>query len=223
MHLNFLFDFPSFPPSPRLAAALLAARQWRAIAWAAGGTLVLHALTTLPVGLDYWRGFFETLSWRGEICASLPKCSDGMVTWFAALQAAGLPYHSALTGQGIATALAAAAVGWAWYAPRPFAGRAAALLLAILLATPYALFYELALPAAGLVYALDAGLARSITARAVFATVWIAPLLLFVMPARLFMPGVTLALTAALAIAIFSGCTSAGIAPRRLDGRREQR
>jgi alpha-1,2-mannosyltransferase len=144
---------------PHLAAlipiALIAGRYWKTLAGAvvSGGVL---ALATLPVmGWRIWDAFLNNLplaEWMIEHgAAPLYK----MPTTFIGMLLTGAGYPTAYVLQGIVTLVALGALVWAWSRNTAFPLKASVLTLAILLATPYAFEYDLAilaLPLAWLVW-----------------------------------------------------------------------
>jgi len=128
--------------------ALLAARQWRALAWMLG-TIVVASLASLALfGLDFWLAFF-----RAAQEASSPSVSEHlyqqmfmqMTTPMAAIRMLG--FSQGLAG-AVQFAVTALAVGVVWIAFRrhgPSDARTAVLATSTLLASPYTLNYDLLL------------------------------------------------------------------------------
>jgi hypothetical protein len=124
--------------------ALVAGRRWRAL----GGMLTVAASLILAslwaFGPDTWTAFSKSLS-------GVVLYADQQVLWrkmptiYAAARLAGAGFAGAMTLQGCAAAAAGAAVIWVWARGAPLALRAAVLTLGLLLATPYAFEYDLAL------------------------------------------------------------------------------
>lgn len=191
---------------------LIAGRQWTAFAVAAAGTLAIAAATTAVFGPDYWLHFFAGLE------AASGKLSGGtlpyprMITWYGFLRCAGLGHDVAIAGQVAASALVMVAVGALWIRrAAPFAAKAAAFLLGLTLATPYAYFYESALALVGILFLLRARPAWPGPAWLVFGLIWLAPALGLALPSVLPGGALPLALIAAplqslaLAMALWVG------------------
>lgn len=128
--------------------ALLAARQWRVLAWTIG-TMVVMALASLAVfGPDLWRAFFEAAREASSsriVDEMLARVSTQIVSPFAAAYILGLP-------RGVASALqmagAVLAVASVWIAFRRYPSglpRTAVLATATFLVSPYTLNYDLLL------------------------------------------------------------------------------
>lgn len=167
---------------PLLPLALISAGAWRVIGWAALVSAVIVGLSLLWVGTDYWHAFIDGLTESGERMAAgwLPR--ELMISWYAFAVGAGAPHGTALTVQGLAMALLAGAVGWAWMRGRaPFALRAAVLAVAVPLFSPYVYYYDLVLPLIGVALVLSGGYIRrspaGIALGVVAGLVWAAPTL----------------------------------------------
>jgi arabinofuranan 3-O-arabinosyltransferase len=155
---------------------LIAARQWRAIAWATVGTVVLAAIGAAIFGTNYWLRFFDQLGNASAMLASGSLPFERMITWYAFLRVAGLAHDLALIGQLAVTALVMFAVGALW-ARRSgqFDLRAAAFCFGLPLATPYAFYYELVFSLAGILFLLRARSAWPGAVWCLFAMLWTTP------------------------------------------------
>lgn len=128
--------------------ALVAARQWRVLAWMLG-TLVAMALASLAVfGPDLWHAFFEAAREAGSariVDEMLTRVSSQIVSLFAAASILGLPRSVANALQMAGTVLAVAAVWLAFRRHPPSPARTALLAAATFLVSPYTLNYDLLL------------------------------------------------------------------------------
>jgi hypothetical protein len=123
-----------------LPVALLAERNWRAIAGAAASSLLLLAVAWVVFGSAAYRGFFEiTGEYAGFMAASRWNWGE-FASLFALLRFFGLAQPIALAVQSIAAILAAAVTWRAW--SRRDENRIAILAAATLLVTPYLLTYD---------------------------------------------------------------------------------
>jgi len=126
--------------------AFAAAGLWRPFASAAATALGMALLSFLVFGAETWTAFFESLSFTREIV--LEEGATGffkMQSLFAALSMWGLPTSLAYVGHGALVLALAAPVWIAWRAPERNDLAAGALLCAAcVLASPYALDYDLA-------------------------------------------------------------------------------
>jgi alpha-1,2-mannosyltransferase len=128
--------------------ALVAARQWRALAWTLG-TVAALALASLAVfGPDLWRAFFEPAREAGSarlVEEMLTRVSTQIVSLFAAGTILGLPRSVASVLQMAGAVLAVAAV-WIAFRRHPSSpARTALLAAATFLVSPYTLNYDLLL------------------------------------------------------------------------------
>lgn len=128
--------------------ALVAARQWRALAWTIG-TVVVMALASLAVfGPDLWRAFFDAAREAGSariVEEMLTRVSTQIVSLFAAGYILGLP-RSVASALQMAGAVLAVATVWAAFRRHPSSpARTALLATATFLVSPYTLNYDLLL------------------------------------------------------------------------------
>jgi arabinofuranan 3-O-arabinosyltransferase len=145
-----LFGLQAYKPHLALMipVALLAGRQWRAFV-AAGVTVCVLALASLAVaGLDGWRAFLDVAPLLRKV-----TLEDADAVWhrnvsvFMVASRLGVGLTAAYAAQTIAALLAAALVAYAWFNDAPAPVRNAAVLLGVLLATPYLQDYDLVLGA----------------------------------------------------------------------------
>lgn len=162
--------------------ALAAAGRWRAFGGAAGAALGLAAAATLAFGPEVWARFLgvSTLArlWMQNGNVGFAK----MVSVFAALRQFGAPVDAAYAGQA-AVALGCAGLLASIVARRPGGpAEMASLACCTLLATPFALHYDLAIAAVPLAWlAAEAGRAGWRPGeRAAAAALFAAPLAILV-------------------------------------------
>ena len=163
-----------------IPVALLAGGYWRVVLWASLGTVAILAASLIWPGLDYWSHFFTAMEESvGHMRASLLPAM--MVTTYGLGTTLGLEHGPALTVQIACSLLSAAALGWLWASRAGFDLKAAGLALAVLLVTPYAIYYELVFAIAALVYLARAGALASRSAQGLAALIWLAPVLGFLL------------------------------------------
>ena len=139
--------------------ALIAAGQWRAILSAAVTTLLLAAIPTVLFGTAYWPEMLAMMREHGDTVRNAIADLNLMISAYAALVYLGLAEATALAAQWVLTALCAAAVFLTWRRPSTsFELRAATLLCAIPLASPYLWHYESALLAPAALFLARAGI-----------------------------------------------------------------
>lgn len=161
-----------------IPVALLAAGHWRVIFWATIGTAAIIAASLLWPGLDYWPLFFTaTQESLAHMRASLLPAM--MVTGYGLATTLGLDHGPALAVQIVLSLAAAGGLGWMWASRASFDLKAATLALAVLLMTPYAIYYELVFAVVGLVYLARAGVLDNRPAQGLAVLIWLAPVLGF--------------------------------------------
>ncbi|WP_424833383.1 glycosyltransferase family 87 protein [Ruegeria sp.] len=145
-----------------IPVALLACFAWRTIAAAAVTTLILAAVSTLIMGAEYWVQMKELAEVHVEVIREASIENHLMVSLFSILLGMGVSEVWAFSMQWCATGLAAITVALAWYSPRvDFDLRAATLLLAIMVSSPYFWYYESAVLAPAALFLLRAGVLKT--------------------------------------------------------------
>ena len=149
-----LFGLLTYKPQLGLLVpvALIAARLWRTLAAAALTACGLVIVTTMLFGGAIWPVWAAALaSFSRHFPAASGKIVHWMPTIFGALLQVGAAPATALLVQWAGTTAAAALV-WALFrsGPQPLAG--AGLLVAALLATPYAFIYDMPIVATAVIW-----------------------------------------------------------------------
>lgn len=138
-----------------VAVALLAGGHWRSIASATGAAIVFHAVATGVFGFSYWPAFLDMAAQHAERMRDSVATSGLLVSPYAAMVGFGLPERVALVAQWMLSLAAVIAVWVAWRRPAlAFDARAAILVTAIPLASPYLWYGETALLAPALLILL---------------------------------------------------------------------
>lgn len=138
---------------------LMATGRWRAFAAAAATVLMLSAASTLAFGPDIWRAFAES----GQLTRAV-VLESGNTGWekiqslFSALRALGAPVGLAYAGQGVLFIAVAASIVRLWRSDAVHEMKAAGLIVASLLATPYILDYDLTALAPAIAFLAARGL-----------------------------------------------------------------
>ncbi len=144
-----------------IPVALLAIGAWRTIAAATVTTIATSLFATFVVGIDYWPELRAMAQQHFDVISASIAENNLMVSPFGAMAGLGVPISTALILQWCITLLAAASVAIAWRSHRiSFDLKAAILLIAILLSTPYLWYYEAALLAPAALFMLRAGVLR---------------------------------------------------------------
>jgi hypothetical protein len=157
-------------------AALAAGRRWPALGLAALAAVGLAGLSAAVFGLGVWEAFWRNLPFVQEQLETAADLWPRMPTVYAAARLAGGGAALARVLQGAAALAALAAVIRLWRRDAPLSLRAGVLPPAILLTTPHAVIYDLALLALPLAWlgweACQEGRARDIWP---LALVWLSP------------------------------------------------
>jgi hypothetical protein len=151
---GLLFGLLSYKPQLGLLLpfALAAGGHWRAFAAAALATVGFAGASLAAFGIGPWRAFLANFGFVAEIIEERHAALENMPTWFALVALPGGPAWLAYALQAAATVAAIGFVGWLWRRPAVFELKAAGLLLALPMTTPYAQFYDLALLALALIW-----------------------------------------------------------------------
>lgn len=131
-----------------LPVALIAGRQWKAIAAATVTAGVLLALSWLAFGPDLWAHYLRNLTALRHVILE-----DGTGVWhrfvsvFVAARRLGASVEAAYAIQTATAFIACIAIAWVWFRDTPAGVKNAVLLLGTCLATPYLQDYDLVLGA----------------------------------------------------------------------------
>ena len=152
---GILLGAASFKPQLALLLpfALSAGRYWKSAVAAGLTVLALSLATVMLFGVGVWRDFFDSTAFAHQILDQGLVPYFKMQSVFAAMRLCGGDLPAAYTAQSIVAVLAASAVVWIWRGSGDLSIKAAALLAATPLATPFVLDYDLLIlaPAIGLV------------------------------------------------------------------------
>jgi hypothetical protein len=142
-----LLGLASYKPHlvPLIPIALIAGRRWRALSAMLISALMLSLLSLLVLGPGVWIGFWKNLSLPMQLLSDGRLPVNKMVTMFAGALLAGSGLTLAYICQAGLMVGVAAAVFWIWRRETSLTWRASALVLGILLFTPYEFSYDLAI------------------------------------------------------------------------------
>ena len=127
-----------------LPIALIAGRQWRAIAAAGVSAGALVMVSVFWFGMDVWSGYLRNLNaLRQTILEDGAGVWHRFVSVFVAARQVGASVETAYIIQGAFALAACAAVAAVWFKDAPAGLRNAVLLLAACFATPYLQDYDL--------------------------------------------------------------------------------
>lgn len=160
---GLLFGLLAYKPQfgVMIPLALAAGGYWRSFVAAAFTILILAIAVTLLFGPQVWPAFLAGSHFTRTVI--LEQGSTGfekIQTFFSQVRLMGGPIALAYAVQGATFLLCGWMVAWAWRQPLSFGARGAILCLATLLATPYALDYDLMLLAPALALLAANGKAR---------------------------------------------------------------
>jgi alpha-1,2-mannosyltransferase len=159
---------------------LIATGRWRVFATAAATVAALIAVTTLCFGTDVWTAFFASTHFTRVVVLE-----EGQTGWqkiqsvFSWVRMWGGPVPLAYAIQGAVTCALAFAVIWLWRGRASFAFKAAGLVVASFLATPYTLDYDMMVLAIAIAFLAAHGLRNRFAPFEVtaLAALWIVPLI----------------------------------------------
>jgi hypothetical protein len=162
-----------------LPVVLVATGRWRTFAAAAGTVAALLAVTTLAFGPPVWDAFLASAHFTRTVVLE-----SGQTGWqkiqsvFAVVRMWGGPVPLAYAVQSAVTVALAAALIRLWRSRADFALKAAALIIAAILATPYSLDYDLTALAPAIAFLAAHGLRCGFAPfeKTALAALWLAPL-----------------------------------------------
>ncbi|MFZ5618693.1 MAG: glycosyltransferase family 87 protein [Pseudomonadota bacterium] len=144
-----------------IPVALAAAGEWRAFAAAAASAASLAALPTLAFGPDAWTGFFATMqAARIEVVEAGAIGFEKIESVFAQARFLGAPVALAYAAQGAMIVALIAFVFLLWRSKARDEAKGGGLIVASILATPYAVDYDLVILAPAMALLIRDGLAR---------------------------------------------------------------
>lgn len=160
--------------------ALLAARQWRGLAWTGATVAALSLASASVFGLDFWMAFIDAAREAGSARVAnimFERIFMHMTTLLAAARIVGLPPGLAGAIQIAGAALAAAAVWFAFRRHPSSDARTAVLMTATFLVSPYTLNYDLLLMMPAAVAMFRRGVADGFypLERSVYLALWLMP------------------------------------------------
>jgi hypothetical protein len=141
-----LFGVLTFKPHLGLLVpvALVAGRQWRALASASISSVGLAALSTLAFGTEVWTGYLSSFGTAGHVLQSWMSLGK-FQSVFGAAGRLGATFGVAIGLHALVAVAGAVAVARVWGSEADHELKAALLLAGSLLATPYVYNYDLLL------------------------------------------------------------------------------
>jgi len=146
--------------------ALLARREWIALAAAAVASALFAAAAGAVFGWQTWPAFIDAVAGRAWSLSETPRqaFAAALVSIFGVLRSLGVGAPYAWGAQLAATASVALIVGTLWARPVPHSLQAAALAIGTLLGSPHAHGYDVCILTIGVAFLVEDGLARGFLA-----------------------------------------------------------
>jgi hypothetical protein len=189
VHLNarpivsgILFGLLAYKPQFGLLIplALAAGGHWRAFAAAAATVIALALATTAAFGMEIWNAFLASTHFTRTVVLEQGDTGwhkiQSIFSW-ARMWGASIPTAYAI--QGTASLGIAVSLAWLWRNEARFALKAAALVVGVMLATPYSLDYDFVILAPAIAFLAADGFARGFLSweKSALALLWLMPLI----------------------------------------------
>ena len=192
---------------------LVASGRWRVFAAAAVTVAALTAITTAVLGASVWDAFLASTHFTRIVVLE-----NGETGWqkiqsvFSVVRMWGGPVALAYAIQGFVTLALAAAMAWLWRAPVDFALKAAGLVIAAVLATPYSLDYDMTALAPAIAFLAVHGVRCGFAPyeKSALAALWLAPLLARSLAQATLLPAGVLAMAVMLILVLHRAAQQAG-------------
>jgi alpha-1,2-mannosyltransferase len=179
---GILFGLMAYKPQfgVLIPLVLAASGRWRVFLAATVTVAVLTLSTVLAFGPDVWRAFVASMPLtRVEVLEQGGTGWHKIQSVFSVVRMWGGGIPLAYTAQATATIAIAAALAWLWRSHAAYPLKAAALIVASILATPYSLDYDFVILAPALAFLAADGLARGFSPweKTALALLWFMPLI----------------------------------------------
>jgi alpha-1,2-mannosyltransferase len=192
---------------------LVASGRWRVFAAAAATVAALATITTVALGASVWEAFLDSIHFTRTVVLK-----NGETGWqkiqsvFSVVRMWGGTVALACAVQVSVTLALAAAMAWLWRAPVDFALKAAGLVIAAVLATPYSLDYDMTALAPAIAFLVVHGMRCGFAPyeKSALAMLWIAPLLARSLAQAMVLPVGVLAMAAMLILVLHRAAQQAG-------------
>jgi putative flippase GtrA len=195
--------------------ALLAGGCWRAIGGAALAVAAMTLASLAVFGPDVWTAFFASTEFSRRVIVEEGATGFQKIqTAFAAVRLWGGSVALAYAAQAVVAVICAAALAALWRWRADWRLRGAALMICSLLATPYALDYDMMLLGPAIAMTAAYGMERGFLPweKTLLAVVWATPILARVVTGLTFVPLGFLAMAAFLGLVLRRALTDAGAA-----------
>jgi hypothetical protein len=214
-----LFGLVAYKPQFGLLIplVLIVSGRWRAFAAAAVTVAVLALATLIAFGPETWRAFFASAPLtRVEVLEQGGTGWHKIQSVFAMVRSWGGGVPLAYLAQGAATAAIAAALALLWRSRSAFPLKAAALVIAAIVATPYSLDYDLAVLAPAIAFLAAHGFTRGFAPweKTALALLWLMPLVARTVAEHTLVPLGVPAMLAVLTLVLWRAADDAGLLAR---------
>jgi len=193
---------------------LLATRRWQSFAAAAITVAALVAATMLAFGLPAWDAFVASAHFTRTVVLEAGETGWHKIqSVFALVRMWGGPVALAYAAQSAVTIALAAALMWLWRLRVDFALKAAALVIAAILATPYSLDYDMTALAPAIAFLAVHGLRHGFAPyeKTALAALWLAPLIARAVAEATLVPAGVLAMAAVLGLVLRRAAPECGV------------
>jgi hypothetical protein len=176
-----LFGLLSYKPQfgVMIPLVLIASARWRAFTSAALTVVALVIVTTLAFGVDIWQAFIDSMPYTREVILEQTGTGSYKIqSVFAWVRMWGGGVHLAYTIQGAVVVVLAGALAWLWRSQAAFPLKAAAAIIASMLATPYSIDYDFVALAPAIAFIAGNGSVRGFAPweKTALAFLWLMPL-----------------------------------------------
>ena len=179
---GILFGLLAYKPQFGLLIplVLMASGRWRSFAAAAAAVAALVLVSTLAFGPKVWSAFLDsTYLTRVVVLEAGDTGWHKIQSVFSWVRMWGGSIPLAYAMQGAVTAALAGSLVWLWRSRASFALQAAALCIAVIVATPYSLDYDMMVLAPAIAFLAAEGFSRGFDAyeKSALAGLWLMPLI----------------------------------------------
>lgn len=140
--------------------ALLASRNWRALASAAAASVILAIAAAIAFGSEGWPSFLHTLLDRQSTLSPNTEVPLALHSVFGLLRWTETSALVSWGGHLIVAALVTLTVWVVWSKPSPFSLKAAVLCIGSAMVPPYILFYDLCILSIAVAFLVRDGISR---------------------------------------------------------------
>jgi hypothetical protein len=216
---GILFGFLAYKPQFGLLVplVLLATGRWRTFGAACAAVAALLIMTTLAFGSSVWDAFLGSLQFTRTVVLEAGETGWHKIqSVFAWVRMWGGSVALAYAVQSATTLALAAAVVWLWRLKVDLALKAAVLVIAAILATPYSLDYDMTALAPAIAFLAINGLRRGFASyeKTALGALWLAPLIARTVAEVVGLPLGVLAMAIVLGLALSRAAATCGVIER---------